>query len=728
MKAHTLQPSPTLPMAAGADSSSEGGLDLGSLLSTLRRRALLIAGITIAMTGAAGVRTYLSPPTYSAGFDILAQPLNAETEVISALSDVPINRRETDLSLADRVRVLTGPQGLQPVVDDLRAKGIAGCAPPTPADDTELNEELDRRCYAIIRNSLSTSVPKESNIFRTTFKGGNSGDVDYITNLLSQQFLEYGLESRQKDLQAGLDFLDDEIPQARNRVDRLQSDLRSLRQSYSLITPTTEGSKISGQVSSFEGQYLETLIALEEQLDLYDELERQLAQQSQDTSVSSVLSENGRYQALVQNLLTLDSQIAQASTLYLDGSPDMEVLQEQRQNLLTLMEREGDNARRELLGSIETLSTREAALSETLASLNTDIDQLAEITRQFTDLERELDLANNSLQNLLVRRENLEIETAQRELPWEIISPVSLSTEVANLTNSLVLGALVGLLLGVGLALALDSQKDVLYTPRDLKRVTPVPILGLIPNNGAVDQGYDEQYLLSLYQLTGEALNGQGQGVRRGAVSADDMFVYREAFRSLVANLQRLDADRPLKSLVISSADNELADSTTAAYLAWAAAELGNRVLLIDADFRFPHLHNFLELPNEQGFGNILAGELDLKNVIKRSPAEPNLFVLTTGALEADPARLLSSTKMRQFITKTESYFDLVIYDSPPFADYTDAALLSAETSGLVLISHLGTVKSAQLEQALEKLWISKIPLIGLIAKEANSKLALLPI
>lgn len=726
MKAHTLQPSPTIPMAAKAESSSEGGLDLGSLLSTLQRRALLIAGITIAMTGAAGVRTYLSPPTYSAGFDILAQPLNAETEVISALSDVPINRRETDLSLADRVRVLTGPQGLQPVVDDLRAKGIAGCAPLPPGGEADRNEELNRQCYAIIRNSLSTSVPEESNIFRTTFKGGNSGDVEYITNLLSQQFLEYGLESRQKDLQAGLDFLDDEIPEARNRVDRLQADLRSLRQSYSLITPTTEGSKISGQVSGFEGQYLETLIALEEQLNLYDELERQLAQQPQDISVSSVLSENSRYQTLVQNLLTLDSQIAQASTLYLESSPDMQVLQEQRQNLLALMEREGDNARRELLGRIEALSTREAALSETLASLNTDIDQLAEVTRQFTDLERELDLANNSLQNLLVRRENLAIEAAQRELPWEIISPVSLSTEVANLANSLVLGALVGLLLGIGLALALDSQKDVLYTARDLKRVTPVPILGLIPHNGAVERGYDEQHLLSLYQVVGEMLNGKGP--KQGDLPIDDLYAYREAFRSLVANLQRLDADRPLRSLVISSADNQLADSTTAAYLAWAAAELGNRVLLIDADFRFPHLHSFLELPNQQGFANILAGELDLKNVIKRSPTEPNLFVLTTGTTDVDPARLLSSTKMKQFVTKTESYFDLVIYDSPPFAEYADAALLSAESSGMVLVSHLGTVKSAQLEQALEKLWISKIPLVGLIAKEAASKLALLPV
>ncbi len=729
MKAQTLQTSATLPMAAGADlTTAEGGLDLGSLLSTLRRRFWLIAGVTAAVTAAAGVRAYLSPPTYSAAFEILIQPQSAETEVISSLSEVP-KSRSTPLTLADQTKILTGPGVLQPVVTDLRAKGLVGCVPPNQAGATGLSEaELDSLCYARIKSRLGIQLTKDSRIFQAMYRGDSSQDVEYVANLISQTFLDYGLASRQRDLQQGLSFLADKIPDARQRVDELQTNLETLRQGSNLITPEAEGGKLSSQISGFENEYRSVLIQLEENLTLYEELQRQLTQRPQDASVSSVLSNNSRYQAMVQQLLELDSQIAQASTLFLNTSPEMQVLQEQRQNLLVLMAREGANAQQELLGQIDVLASREEALSSTLDGLNIDVDQLAEITRQFTDLDRELTIANTNLSQLLARRETLQIEAAQRELPWELITPATLATDVANLTNNLVLGGLLGLLLGVGLALALDSQKDVLYTPRDLKRVTPVPILGLIPHNAAVEQGYDEQHLLSLYKVMGEALNGTGKGSKKGALPIEDMYAYREAFRSLVANLQRLDADRPLKSLVISSADNQLADSTTAAYLAWAAAELGNRVLLIDADFRFPHLHNFLDLPNQQGLANILAGELDLKNVIKRSPTEPNLFVLTTGTTNIDPARLLSSVKMKQFVTKTEAYFDLVIYDSPPFAEYADAALLSAETSGLVLVSHLGTVKTAQLEQALEKLWISKIPLIGLIAKEAASKLTLLPV
>jgi len=209
-------------------------------------------------------------------------------------------------------------------------------------------------------------------------------------------------------------------------------------------------------------------------------------------------------------------------------------------------------------------------------------------------------------------------------------------------------------------------------------------------------------------------------------VPFDSLHGFKESFRSLVANLQRSTSEQPVRSLVISAAD-EVADATTAAYLAWAAAEMGNRVLLIDADFRFPHLHNCLERPNENGFSNVLAGELDLEQVIMRSPLEPNLFVLTAGSATSDPVRLLSAHKIQPFIAKAEGCFDLVIYDAPPLVAYADASLIAAAASGLALVSHLGTVQSAQLEQALEKIWISKIPLLGLIAKEPAAKRALLP-
>lgn len=90
MKAQAISTALPPALATGLDPRpEEGGLDLGSLLSTLKRRLWLIAGVTATVTAAAGVRAYLSPPTYSAAFEVLIQPLSAETEVISSLSNAP---------------------------------------------------------------------------------------------------------------------------------------------------------------------------------------------------------------------------------------------------------------------------------------------------------------------------------------------------------------------------------------------------------------------------------------------------------------------------------------------------------------------------------------------------------------------------------------------------------------------------------------------------------------
>ena len=534
--------------------ASEETLDLGRVFSALGRRALLIAAITLAVGAVAGARAKLSPPSYLANFEILIQPSTGEAQVAVNLTGLSPQRNDSLLTLEDQVKILTSPGVLQPVVDQAQAEDLGGCA----SVGLSLPMDASERCYQALRQSLTIQLTEVKNnapasrIFSAQIEGQSPQEVQRMADLVAQRFLDYGLESRQRDIQQGIDFLDSKLPDVRAQVDRLQIQLEQLRQTNNIITPEARGSQLTRQIDTFEAEYLKVLVELDGILKLYEGLQQQLTQQPSD-------------------------------------------------------------------------------------------------------------------------------------------------------------------------------QDDVLHSSSDLKRITPVPILGLIPHPEGVERGSDESPLLTLYRPTTAGSNGSSRtALDPGLVPFDGLHGFKESFRSLVANLQRSASEQPVRSLVISAAD-EVADATTAAYLAWAAAEMGNRVLLIDADFRFPHLHNCLERPNENGFSNVLAGELDLEQAIMRSPLEPNLFVLTAGSATSDPVRLLSAHKIQPFIAKAEGCFDLVIYDAPPLVEYADASLIAAAASGLALVSHLGTVQSAQLEQALEKIWISKIPLLGLIAKEPAAKRALLP-
>jgi capsular exopolysaccharide synthesis family protein len=739
MKAKHLEP---LPPVSGdsTPSETEETLDLGRVFAALRRKALLIFAITAAVATLAGVRAKQSPPTYVSEFEILIQPPSGEADVVSSVGGITQQPGPTSLSLEDQVKILTSPGILQPVVEQVLEEGWDICkaaqlAAEGAAQDSGVAVDPQEKCYKSIVSRLEISLTEvdrnaqPSRIFQTRFLGDLPQDVQHIANLISNRFLEYGLESRQRDIQQGIDFLDEKLPDVRNQVNLLQQELQTLRQNNDLITPDSRGSQLTSQINTYESEYLNTLVELEQTINLYDSLKQQLSSQPQDKAVSPVLSQNSRYQALIQELLQLDNEIAAASTLFLGASPDMQALQEQRQNLLQLLAREGANAQQELLLELEGLAQRESALRNTLSSLNGEVDGLASVSRQYADIERELTIATESLNQLQARRELLQIEAAQTELPWELISPPSISSFSASIPRNVAIGLALGLLLGIGVALALDAQRDVLYTPADLKRVTPVPLLGLVPYNEMVRRGYDEDHLRSLFNLTSNNLTeGEKPAGSNGLVPLNDMHAFKEAFRTLAANLQRVDTAKPMRSLVVSSVDEELLDSTTATYLAWAAAEMGHRVLLIDADLRFPHLHEPLGLPNKEGFSDALVGTKNLKQLIRRSPAEPNLFVLPAGILSTDPVKLLSTAKIRQFVTRVEPHFDLVIYHAPPFSEYADASLLAAEASGLALVSPLGSVKSAQLEDTLERLWVSKIPLVGIIAKEPSPKASLLPI
>ena len=125
-------------------------------------------------------------------------------------------------------------------------------------------------------------------------------------------------------------------------------------------------------------------------------------------------------------------------------------------------------------------------------------------------------------------------------------------------------------------------------------------------------------------------------------------------------------------------------------------------MLLVDADLRLPQLHLLLGLPNVRGLSDVIATDLSLNDAIQRSPEEDNLFVLTAGHNPHDPIKLLSSKKMLYLMEQFQTFFDLVIYDSPPLVGLADAHILAAQTDGTLLVVKIDRTYSSLVDKALE--------------------------
>ena len=726
MKSETaLQLSPSQIVPAVSMEDAEGGLNVGQLLRTLQRKWLLILGITLATTAAAAAKVLTDTPTYSGSLEILVQPLSAETEVISNIPETLTSRdkKPTNSLDQDLLKILTSPSVLKPVAEEVQTRYPQFCNAPAAA--VSQPEVMDKLCYNSIRQGLQVNAAdKDSDILQATFQDPDPQKVVTILEAVEDAYLKYSLSSKQADINRGIEFVEQKLPDLRGKVDTLQGQLQNLRLDNDLIDPDSRGSQLSTQVSAFSQEQLEVRVQLEQLRNVRQDLSQQI-QQPGETAASSALAQNPRYQTLLNSLLELDSQIAEASTLYLDSSPDMQVLREQRQNLLTLLAQQGQQSEQEVVSQIRELEAREQALNETLQGLTTGVDDLSGISRDYTDIQRELEVATENLSQFLAKREALEIDAAQREIPWEIVTPpTNPSPQPVSLPQNLLLGGMLGLLLGTGAALLLDKSGGVLHSNDEIQRTTRLPVLGRIPVQRSSKTAEEKESMAESVQYVGANIradrNGFGSNVELGenplsSGYANDPFA--ESFRSLFTNLRLLNSPNLTRSIAVSSVMPGEGKSTVALHLAEAAAAMGQRVLLIDADLRNPQIHNYLELSNEKGLTNLFSGESNPALIQKFLP-EPNLYVIAAGSAPFEPARLFSSRSMKRFTEKVRAKFDLVIYDTPPLLGQSDAYLVANNTDGLLLVTQPGKLKQQLLDRAMEQLRIADINVLGMVTRE----------
>lgn len=685
----------------------QGGFNVSALAKTLQRKWWVIAGVTIVTSGLAVLKVASEKPVYTDTFEILAQDQSTETEVIA---NVPETLASQDKSLVnkDLLKVLRGPKVLQPVVEGLQDQYPDECPPQPPTSDTS-GVSYDPCYQTLVANLQVGTLGKDSDIIQVTFNDQNSEKVQVVLGLVSDAYLAYSLESKQADIRRALEFVQQKLPDLTNKVDSLQDKLQALRLDYNLIDPTSRGAQLSGQVTTFSQQQLDLQVELDQNRATYERLRSQLGGPQEQAS-SSALNQNPRYQTLLNTLLELDTQIAEASTLYLDASPDMAVLKEQRQNLLVLLEQQGAQSQRDLVSQMQELETREQSLQATLQGLSADVDELSGVSRQYVDIERELAIATENLNQFLAKQAALEIDAAQREIPWDVVTPPTQpKTQTASLLQNLLLGGTLGLLLGSAIALLLDKSAGVIYSDKDIQRAMQLPILGKIPNP---EKGEMREPVQNLKQAVGAySQNGASPHPHE-----DDPFT--EAFRSLYTNL-RLSSATPLNSVVVSSVMDGEGKSVAAIHLAEAAALLGQRVLLVDTNLRDSKIHNYLKLSNKYGLADLAASDNNNlgKGNFLHEPIE-GLKVLCAGEKAQDAGSILASKRIQRIIQQLKPKFDLVVFDAPSLLGQSDAYLIAEQVDGMLIVANPGQIKESLLNQAMNQVHIANVNVFGLAVRE----------
>jgi capsular exopolysaccharide synthesis family protein len=698
-------------------------LNLRHLLSVVRRRAVVIAGVTLAVTSAISFWTFSQTPKYEGKFQLLVEPVTEEGN-LDKLTQVP-GVSESPGSILDydtQIEVLRSPNLMAPILEEIE-KHYKDVSYDSLIGSSELNiERLE-----------------ETKILEVRYRDTDPKKVRFVLHQVARGYLRYSLQERQINLKKGIQFVEGQLPQLRDRVDKLQGQLQAFRQQNNLLDPETQSQQLSTRVSAIEQEQLQTQVGLREARSLYTTISSQLGLSPNEALATAALSEAPRYQELLNKLQEVEAKIATELSRFTEESPPVQALRNQQRNLLPLLEQESqrvlganlsqvdvsndspNSIRLELTqqlvdatNQIQVLQVRQNAIAQAERSLNLQVKQMPVIARQYTDLQRELNVATESLNRFLGFREGLQIEVAQKSLPWQIILkpqepqfPISPKTD-----RNILLGAIAGLLLGIGAALLVERLDNVFHSPDELKDRTKLPLLGVIPYNKQLK-------VITPVTTVAEMVPAEDSTIEKKNRRKPQWYTaspFLESFRSLHTNIRFLGSDTPIHSIVISSATPADGKSTIAVHLAQAAAAMGQRVLLVDADLRRPQVHNILGLENKVGLSNVIATGITAKQAIQRLPMWDHLYVLTAGQLPPDPTRLLCSRKMQYLMDQFHAVFDLVIYDTPPTLGLADGRLLAAHTDGVVMVAGLGRTDRSVLMQALDGMKVSKATVLGVVA------------
>lgn len=272
-----------------------------------------------------------------------------------------------------------------------------------------------------------------------------------------------------------------------------------------------------------------------------------------------------------------------------------------------------------------------------------------------------------------------------------VIKPATppISPSAPNTKLNLLIGIVLGLCSGLGIALLRTTLDTKIRGEADLRRVTTAPLLGGI----AFDPDATRKPLLT-------------QAARQSSRA--------ESFRQLRTNLQFANVSGQARTVLITSSLPGEGKSTTATNLAIALAQAGETVCLVDADLRRPMVGEYLGLGRDAGLTTALVGAADVNDLLQPW-GDNNLYVLTSGQIPPNPSELLGSDEMKQLIVRLERVFDTVIIDAPPLLPVTDAAVVSQHVGGVVVIVGSKKLRTQELEKALGALNMVGSKVLGLV-------------
>ena len=676
----------------------------------LRQKWVLIVSFIIVVTTVT-IYSFKATPIYQATTQVMIDKENPNVisfEEVMSLESTDIMFYQTQYkvlasrSLARRVINSLNLKDNPEFKPDEESRGFLGTLVKKlrqKSDKATTQRDKDGEKSKLIDNYLArlkVEPVRNSSLVNISFEGAHPDIVTTIVDKHAEEYITRNLEVRFAASQDAVKWLQKQLYEKRERVEKTENALQlykekekivSLEDRQNIIVQKLEEVNTALTEARTERMGLETLYNLSKE---YSKTPGMIE------SISEV-TKNLLIQDLKMEYAGLSAEIANLSDKYGKNHPAMRRATSMAKELKSKI----DDEVNKIIKSIETdyrvALSKEENLSNALEDQKEKALGLNRKAIAYGTLKRESESERAMYDILLKRLKETDITGALQTSNIRVVdlAEVPIFPIKPRKKLNILLGAIFGLGLGIGLIFFLEYLDNTIKSPEDVERYLGIPLLGVLAKSR-------EQ--ASSTELIAHELPRS---------------VFAEAVRSVRTSVAFSIIDKPKKLIMVTSAVQGEGKSFLVSNLASTFALAGNNTLIVDTDLRKPRLNEVFNVTRNPGLSNHLIGENDLESIVK-STSIPDLSIITCGIIPPNPSEILTSTAMEKFCEAVREKFDIVIFDTPPSMTVTDAVVLSRIMDGVIITIKSGEPVRETVKRCISQLASSKCDILGAVINYAD--------
>ena len=567
------------------------------------------------------------------------------------------------------------------------------------------DREIYQRVLERFQDQLSVNPINRSRLVAVQFDSQDPELSARVANSLSENYVEQNLDARWAATQKAADWLSQQLVGVKAKLEKSEEQLQNYARNNELVfLETDKGPSLNVENEQIQ-QLQEELTKAEAQRFEREALYRVV--EAADYESLAGISQNKVIQDLTERLAELKREYARLSTTFNEDYPRVKEIQSQADEIAAAIQDQRKSAANQITNDYQAAVRREGLVRQALRAEQKNMDQAAGRAVQYNILKREVDTNKQLYEGLLQRLKEASVSASLKASNIRVVDAAEPPTKPVKPKILLNLGvaAIFGLGLGICAAFFQERLDDTVKGTGDVERLLGLATVGLIPVVPQLNGNHNGMHR-SLETTKALSHNGNGNGRRSAAawhrIDGDEPRYTSlvEAFRSLRTSILLSTADRPPSTLLVTSTQPGEGKTTIATNLAIALAQVGQRVLLVDADLRSPSLHRLFGTQENLGLVSCLSGHQDWHAVVRPSGL-PGLDLLFCGPIPPNPSELLSSRSMGALIRSAREKYEFVILDSAPMLALADSRILATQVTGVLLVVKNATIPREQVMQTL---------------------------